>query len=319
MSSIMSRTAAAFAQAVVLLACASQARADVAASSAKPEIQASSPFVAAALKSLSPEDRADPDREVRALRRYVYRNLPLASAEEFWITDDPVRKAPTVDAAMALFESSGRGVWCEAAAFILARTYEAAGFPAWVISFGDPKYLTHTTTVVQLGQKLYLQDSYFNFTLGNKSGTPITYVSYLTRLAKHQDVKVLQDFDERYGLFNSTEDAKRWTPDGYKDGVICRPSRRFAGAQRCKLVMSLGQFESAYLTAQTSREDIYKFLASGGWPPSFLYLMMYPLWDRRPTDPIDSPPLLSLTRRAKQTIKTAQKANLATTAVPTAH
>jgi hypothetical protein len=187
--------------------------------------------------------------------------------------------APSIDAAMSLFEGSDRGVSCQAAATILARVYEAAGFPAWVISFGDLRYLTHTTTVVQNGARLYIQDAYFNPTLGDENGTPMRYSKVIERLSRRQSVSVLQDVDERVGLFRSADEAKAWVPDDYKSKVDCLQPRAVGAATRCRLIMTFTQFEKSYTTPGATVKDVHDFLKSRGWSPSFMYLMMFPLWE----------------------------------------
>jgi hypothetical protein len=259
-------------------------------------------FVAQALASLTPEEQKDDDRKVRALRRYVYRNLPIAGSEQAWITDEPVVNARSIDDAIKLFRKDDKGVWCQAAAVILSRVYEAAGYRSWVISFGDPKYLTHTTTLVAIGTRLYLEDAYFNFAITNKRGTPIVYDQVLRLLARKLPPQVAQDIDVREGLFSSVEEAKRWTSEAYLNQLSCLPANRHSGLVRCKFVMTLDRFEATYQTATVSTDEIHRWLQSEGWQPSFMYLMMYPLWDKRPFDMQAAPDFVSVQFRAKQVI-----------------
>ena len=267
------------------------------------------PVAAAALASLTPAQRADDFETVRALRRFLYRRLPLASNGDYWVTDPPVREAATLASAMKLFETAEKGVWCQAAAVLLARLYEAAGYRAWVTSYGDPKSLTHTVTLVQIGSQLYLEDAYFNLDYVRPDGAPLPYFEALEALSLKRTPQVRQDLDFRLGIFPDPQVAKEWTPPGLHRDIVCtRPEAPYL----CSVSLTAARFAEVFYI----RDKVKAFLTRNGQPPDFRYLMIYPLWTSASGPPMTTPVSAAIQRRAEAVTKPGRSSTEATGSGP---
>jgi hypothetical protein len=234
------------------------------------------PVVSEALGSLTHAERANDFAAARALRRHIYRKLPVAGVAEAWIGDDPIRAAGSLSEAVSLFRSADQGVWCQAAAVLLARLYEASGYRAWVTSYGDPGSLTHTVTLVEIGGRLYVQDPYFNLEYVRSDGSPLPYYEMLSDLAAGRSPKVRQDLDFRLGLFDQRSEAQTWSLPALKEEVFCDRD-----GKRCAFAMTLARFVEVYY----KRQEIGAFLNAHGEPDKVEFLMLHPLWTSGPHYP----------------------------------
>ena len=266
---------------------------------AAPRLVSTDPAEAAALASLSPAERADDLQAVRALRRYLYRRLPLASNGDYWITDPPVREAATLQSALKLFETADRGVWCQAAAVLLARLYEAAGYRAWVTSFGDPATLTHTVTLVEVDGVIYLQDAYFNLDYVGPGGRPLPYFDALQRLAARRPLRVRQDLDFRLGIFPDPRVAREWTPPGLHGDIVCVNK---AAPYLCNVALTEARFSEVFYI----RDKVKAFLRAQGEPETFDYLMLHPLWTSTARTPLVTATSMSIQVRAESVSNAAK-------------
>jgi len=251
------------------------------------------PVAAAALASLSPAQRADSHETVRALRRYLYRRLPLASNGDYWVTDPPVREAASLQSALKLFETAERGVWCQAAAVLLAQLYEAAGYRAWVTSFGDVDTLTHTVTLVEVDGEIYLQDAYFNLDYVRVGGAPLPYFEALQRLAAGRSLRVRQDLDFRLGIFPEPQVAKEWTPPGLHADIVCTAA---PPPYLCNVAVTGRRFAEVFYI----RDKVKAYLRRQGRPEGFEYLMLTPLWTSAAKPPLTTTTSMSIQARAER-------------------
>lgn len=254
------------------------------------ETPGADPVVAAALASLTQEERGSDLKTMRALRRYLYRRLPLAANGDYWVTDPPVREAASLESALKLFETAEKGVWCQAAAVLLARLYEAAGYRAWVTSYGDPATLTHTVTLVEAGGRIYLQDAYFNLDYVDSGGAPLPYLQVLRHLARGRPPRVRQDLDFRLGIFPHPRVAKEWTAPGLHDDIVCVNDKP---PYLCSVALSEARFEQVFYI----RDQVHGFLAKQGLPRRFDYLMLFPLWTSQSAAPLKTEATMALHKR----------------------
>ncbi len=260
--------------------------------SAAPRADPADPVAVAAVASLTPAEAADDLRTVRALRRYLYRRLPLASNGDYWITDPPVREAASLQSAMKLFETADRGVWCQAAAVLLARLYEAAGYRAWVTSYGDPGTLTHTVTLVEVDGVLYLEDAYFNLDYVRADGTAQPYFEALEGLSHRRPPRVRQDLDFRLGIFPDPRVAREWTPPGLHGDIVCVNG---AAPYLCNVALTAERFAEVFYI----RDRVKAFLRSQGEPAVFDYLMLHPLWTSASRAPLTTDSSAAIQARAQ--------------------
>jgi hypothetical protein len=238
--------------------------------------QGADPVIAEALAALTPAERLNDFASARALRRQVFRKLPVAGMPEVWIGDEAVRGTKTLSEGFALFRAADQGVWCQTAAVLLARLYEAAGYRAWVTSYGDPGSLTHTVTLVEVAGHLYIQDPYFNLDYVRADGSPLPYYEMLRGLAEGRSPKVRQDLDFRLGLFNVRQEAQTWSLPALRDEVYCDQD-----GKRCAFAMTLARFVEVYY----KRAEVGAFLKAQGEPDKVEFLMLHPLWTSGPHYP----------------------------------
>lgn len=105
-----------------------------------------------------------------ALRRWVASWVVVAADGTMLREEDYYKKH--ADELYRAFRGRELGVYCGGVAWALMKVYETFGFESWIYVFGlgDGSPLTHTVTLVKVGERLIVQDAYFNYTIANAEG-----------------------------------------------------------------------------------------------------------------------------------------------------
>lgn len=88
---------------------------------------------------------------------------------------------------------SKKGIKCAGTATILALLYRNMGYHAWLYAYGSldsNSRLTHTLTLVELNNKIYLQDAYFNYAYTDKNHHLIPFEEVLNSNKKQEKVYI---------------------------------------------------------------------------------------------------------------------------------
>ena len=100
----------------------------------------------------------DFSRRANKLRRRVYREMPVASANRIAELD---HRMCYTDMA-AILENARLGVSSAGAALALWRAYSEHGLRAWCYRFGFAENMTQTVTIVDIDGALQIHDAFFN-------------------------------------------------------------------------------------------------------------------------------------------------------------
>lgn len=95
-----------------------------------------------------------------AIREEIFEKVTVSNTRDHLVELD---WEASLDDMLELFSQDRGGVWCAGAAFVLFKAYIERGFDAHVLSFGLPDGFKHATTLVRIGDELYLNDAYLNF------------------------------------------------------------------------------------------------------------------------------------------------------------
>lgn len=128
------------------------------------------------------------------LREWTATWISLAVSTETEI--EPAYWREDIDTLYGRFRASERGAFCGDAAWTLMKVYGAFGLDSWVYSYGvaDPKaILTHAVTLVDVGDKIVVQDAHVNDALVDVSSDAIDVRELLRRLAAGRAATIARD------------------------------------------------------------------------------------------------------------------------------
>lgn len=223
--------------------------------------------------------RLDDWAKVNLLRRWAYRHIDVASStcvKKHGMAPDVADRGATV--IFADFAADKAGVWCAGAADSLLRLYQAYGYTAYSIHFGDHQSLTHTATLVQIQHQgkpmLVMQDAYLNTTYTNSQGGPLDYWDMLRFLQQRQDqkVQIVQQLGDPRDVYycGKTEVPGKYYDKTAKD--LLPVTRLEPGRTKFTYGLTLTAFEQHHELMPKTKQ----FLVSRGYPPNVKYLWMFP-------------------------------------------
>jgi hypothetical protein len=204
----------------------------------------------------------DLSRRANKLRRRVYRETPVASANRVAELDYRMCYAEMA----AVLESARLGVSSAGAALALWRAYSEHGLRAWCYQFGFPENLTQTVTVVDIDGVLQIHDAFFNS-------------SYPSGL--HDVLASLRHGDGVTGK-RGVRDRKIYIMDPARE-----PSRTARWLQEhadreLEPVDGLRRFElhwdhEAFVATHSTIEPALSELATRGYPADLQFAMLHPV------------------------------------------
>ena len=204
----------------------------------------------------------DPSRRANKLRRRVYRETPVASANR---TAELDHRMCYADMA-AILESARLGVSSTGAALALWRAYSERGLRAWCYQFGFPENLSRTITIVEIDGVLQVHDAFFNLSypsglyevLGSlRNGEAVTGKA----AAQDRKLYIMDPAREPSG-------TARWL-EKHAD----RELEPVDGLRRFELLWS----QEAFVAANPAIELVFRDLASRGYPADLQFLMLHPI------------------------------------------
>jgi len=204
----------------------------------------------------------DPSRRANKLRRRVYRETPVASANR---TAELDHRMCYADMA-AILESARLGVSSTGAALALWRAYSDRGLRAWCYQFGFHENLSRTITIVEIDGVLQVHDAFFNLSypcglyevLGSlRNGEAVTGKA----AAQDRKLYIMDPAREPSG-------TARWL-EKHAD----RELEPVDGLRRFELLWS----QEAFVAANPAIELVFRDLASRGYPADLQFLMLHPI------------------------------------------
>lgn len=218
----------------------------------------------------------DLSRRANKLRRRVYRELPIASANR---TAELDHRMCYADMA-AILEAGRLGVSSAGAALALWRACNEHGLRAWCYRFGFPESLTQTVTIVEVDGVLQIHDAFFN-------------LSYLSGL--YEVLGSLRNGEAVPGK-REVRDRKIYIMDPAREpGGTARWLGEHAdreldpadGLRRFELLWN----EEAFVATHPAIEPVFRDLAARGYPGDPQFSMLHPVavfdgtkWHRNRTD-----------------------------------
>lgn len=204
----------------------------------------------------------DLSRRANKLRRRVYRELPVASANR---TAELDHRMCYPDMASIL--KAGRlGVSSAGAALALWRACSEHGLRAWCYRFGFPGSLTRTVTVVDIDGVLQIHDAFFN--LSYPSGLDDTLAS----LRNGEAVTGKRGVRDRkiYIMDPAREPGRtaRWLEE-HAD----RELEPLDGLRRFELLWD----PEAFVATNPAIEPVFRDLAARGYPADPQFSMLHPV------------------------------------------
>lgn len=237
---------------------------------------------------------ADPQSKIAEIRQSIYEQTDLSSG---WRLIEAYPRAASE--LLAIYKANAGGVWCSGAAYTLQQAYSDAGYEAWVLSYGfqgsQSPLLTHATTLVRVGDTIYLQDAYLNFDY------PVPFFEVLDQLRAGVAPKPRVSPGDRDVLVLPARMSKSWAVapgspcDGLAEGFVCRsPANLTLLLQR-------------YMTMDPMGVATLDRLEELGFPRDLNYLLLFPfaIFDAKfpaksyMTDPADSPLLQEIARHVR--------------------
>ena len=195
------------------------------------------------------------------------------AADEKSLIDSPYNLSLlTLDDIIRLVRKDVGGYWCGGVAYTLYKAYKEAGFRAWVYHYGFHSALTHATTLVEVRDKIYLQDAYFNLEFLNSQKEPLAFFEVLSGLTGRRVAGAVSDEDWRD--VHRSDQGKRqadWTAYHQSEDTRCKLRDDQIG-QTCQVRTSLEGFAILHPLMSKTREALEEL----GWPAEIDYLLLYP-------------------------------------------
>lgn len=204
----------------------------------------------------------DLSRGANKLRRRVYRELPVASANRTAELDSRMCYADMA----AILESTRLGISSVGAALALWRAFSEHGLRAWCYQFGFPERLTQTVTIVEIDGLLQVHDAFFNLSY------PCGLYEVLGSLRNGEAVTGKGAAQDRklYIMDPAREPAAtaRWLEE-HAD----RELEEVDGLRRFELLWD----EKAFVATHPAVEAVFRDLATRGYPADLQFSMLHPV------------------------------------------
>jgi hypothetical protein len=204
----------------------------------------------------------DLSRRANKLRRRVYRELPVASANR---TAELDHRMCYADIA-AVLEAGRLGVSSAGAALALWRACSERGLRAWCYRFGFPESLTQTVTIVDIDGVLQIHDAFFN--LSYPSGLYDTLASLRNGEAVPGKPAVR---DRKVYIMDPAREpgrTARWLEE-HAD----RELEPVDGLRRFELLWD----PEAFVATRPAVEPVFRDLAARGYPADPQFSMLHPV------------------------------------------
>ena len=204
----------------------------------------------------------DVSRRANKLRRRVYREMPVASANR---TAELDHRMCYADMA-AILENARLGASSAGAALALWRACSEHGLRAWCYRFGFPESLTQTVTIVDIDGVLQVHDAFFNLSypcglyevLGSlRSGEAVTG----KREVRDRKIYIMDPAREPSG-------TARWLEE-HAD----RELEPVDGLRRFELLWN----PEAFVATHPAIEPVFRDLAARGYPADLQFSMLHPV------------------------------------------
>ncbi|HEX9534698.1 MAG TPA: hypothetical protein VF924_04450 [Stellaceae bacterium] len=201
-------------------------------------------------------------RRANKLRRRVYREMPVASANR---TAELDHRMCYADMA-AILEAGRLGVSSTGAALALWRACSEQGLRAWCYRFGFPESLTRTITIVEIDGVLQIHDAFFNLRY------PSGLYDVLASLRNGEAVTVKRAVRDRkiYIMDPAREPSRtaRWVQE-HADREL-EPTN---GLRRFELLWD----PDAFAATHPAIEPVFRDLAARGYPADPQFSMLHPV------------------------------------------
>ncbi|HEX3521944.1 MAG TPA: hypothetical protein VHT52_07640 [Stellaceae bacterium] len=204
----------------------------------------------------------DLSRRANKLRRRVYREMPVASANR---TAELDHRMCYADIA-AVLEAGRLGVSSAGAALALWRACSERGLRAWCYRFGLPESLTQTVTIVDIDGVLQIHDAFFNLSY------PSGLYDVLASLRNGETVTGKRAVGDRkvYIMDPAREPGRtaRWLQE-HAD----RELEPVDGLRRFELLWD----PEAFVATRPPIEPVFRDLAARGYPADPQFSMLHPV------------------------------------------
>ena len=184
--------------------------------------------------------------------------------------DYPKRDRSLDENFRPMFEMKG-GLFCTGIAFLLYQVYQALGFTAGVLDFGDPKTVSHSMTLVRISDRVFLQDAYFNLEYQNECGEPLSISCIYKRLLLGNTACIAEgETKERHVHFGAFPTGS-WTLSTTNLEAV-HPMELGPKHIVCKCRTSIQAFSLKFYRFEEGME----FLRKKGLPPNMQYFLLVP-------------------------------------------
>jgi predicted nucleic acid-binding Zn-ribbon protein len=204
----------------------------------------------------------DVSRRANKLRRLVYRETPVASANRTAELDHRMCYADMT----AVLENARLGASSAGAALALWRAYSEHGLRAWCYRFGFPKSLTQTVTIVDIDGVLQVHDAFLN------RSYPCGLYEVMGSLRNGETVAGKGRAQDRklYIMDPAREPSgtARWLEE-HAD----RELEPVDGLRRFELLWN----QEAFVATHPAIEPAFRDLAIRGYPADLQFSMLHPL------------------------------------------
>jgi hypothetical protein len=201
-------------------------------------------------------------RQVKKLRRKVYRQMPVATRNRVAELD---HRTSYADMATTL-ERGELGVLSGGAALALWRACSERDLRAWCYEFGFPNSLTHTVTIVEIGGVLEVHDAFFNLSY------PLGFDDLLASLREGDAVSGKREVRDRK-IYIADPACEPPQSVNWLKANADRELKPVDGLRRFELLWNPEAFTATYPGIHTISRD----LAARGYPGDLQFLMLYPV------------------------------------------
>jgi hypothetical protein len=204
----------------------------------------------------------DLSRGANKLRRRVYRELPVASANR---TAELDHRMCYADIA-AILAGANLGVSSTGAALALWRAFSEHGLRAWCYQFGFPESLTYTVTIVDTDGVLQIYDAFLNLSY------PCGLYDMLGLLRNGEAPTGKRELRDRKAYIM---DAAREPPGTVQwlEEHADRELEEVDGLRRFELLWD----EPAFAATHPAIQPAFRELAARGYPAELRFSMLHPL------------------------------------------
>jgi predicted nucleic acid-binding Zn-ribbon protein len=199
---------------------------------------------------------------VKRTRRKVYRQTPVATCDRIAELDHRMSYA---DMTTALARSK-LGVLSGGTALALWRACHERGLRAWCYEFGFPQSLTHTVTIVEVGEVLHVHDAFFNLSYPLALGDMLDALRSGTAVTGEQEVRDRKIYIADPG--REPDQSLRWL-ESHAD-VELEP---VDGLRRFELLWNEEAFAATHSRIPAASSD----LSARGYPGDLEFLMLHPV------------------------------------------